>query len=33
MDEVGIGNARCTEVPIRAVKALVTHAIDVLFYH
>ena len=33
VDEVGIGDAGCTEVPIRAVKALVTNAIDVLFLH
>jgi hypothetical protein len=31
VDEVGIGDARCTEVPIRAVEALVTDTIDVLF--
>lgn len=33
VDEVGIGDASCTEVPIRAVKALVTNTIDVLFLH
>jgi hypothetical protein len=31
VDEVGIGDASCTEVPIRAVEALVTYTIDVLF--
>jgi hypothetical protein len=31
VDEVSIGDASCTEVPVRAVKALVTNAINVLF--
>jgi hypothetical protein len=31
VDEIGTGDASCTEVPIRAVEALVTDTIDVLF--
>jgi hypothetical protein len=30
VDEVSIGNARCAEVPVRAVKALVTNTVNVL---
>jgi hypothetical protein len=30
VDEVSIGDARCTKVPIRAIEALVTNTIDVL---
>ena len=31
MDEASIGNARCTEVPVGAVEALVTNTVNVLF--
>jgi hypothetical protein len=33
VNEVGIRNASCTEVPIRAVKALVADTINVLIGH
>jgi hypothetical protein len=33
VDEVCIGDACSTEVPVRAVEALVTNTINVLFHH
>jgi hypothetical protein len=32
VDEASIGDASCAKVPIRAVEALVTNTVDILFH-